>query len=262
MWRRSNGLRESSKSDWESFWRRGRKPGEIYDNRGRVTEEIRGRIDLQGTVTLEVGCATARDSDGLASQGAVAAGLDYSPAALALAREATGGRVLLVRGDALALPFRTGSLDLVFHQGVLEHFRDPAPLLSENLRVLKPGGTVLVDVPQAFHVYTVMKKILIALGAWFAGWETQFTRRGLERLLRAQGFVPGEAYARFFSPSLAYRLLRELLSRLGLAMPLYPVLVPPLHGLRAKLREAVERSAAGTAFGAVIGVFARKPADG
>jgi SAM-dependent methyltransferase len=252
-------LRESARSDWESFWRRGRKPGEIYDNRGRVTDEILGRMSPGGSVTLEVGCATARDSDGLASHGAVPVGLDYSPAALALAREATGGRVLLVRGDALALPFRTGSIDLVFHQGVLEHFRDPAPLLSENLRVLRPGGILLVDVPQTLHVYTVMKKILIALGAWFAGWETQFTRHGLSRLLREQGFVPGDAYARFFSPSLAYRLLRELLLRLGPALPLYPVLLPPVHRLRARLRGAVERSSLGTSLGAVIGVFAEKP---
>jgi SAM-dependent methyltransferase len=252
-------LRESARSDWESFWRRGRRPGEIYDNRGRVIEEIRRRMDLSGVLTLEVGCATARDSDGLATHGAVPVGLDYSPAALVLAREATGGRVLLVRGDALALPFRTGSIDLVFHQGVLEHFRDPAPLLAENLRVLKPGGTLLIDVPQTLHVYTVMKKILIAIGAWFAGWETQFTRRGLSRLLREQGFVPGEAYARFFSPSLAYRLLRELLLRLGLALPLYPVLLSPVHRLRASLRSAVERSPLGTALGAVIGVFAVKP---
>lgn len=252
-------MRDSARSDWESFWKRGRKPSEIYDNAGRVVDEVAARMDPAGLLCLEVGAATARDSAGLAARGAVAVGLDYSPAAIALAREATGGSVLLVRGDATALPFRGGSFDLVFHQGVLEHFRDPASLLRENSRVLKPGGHLLVDVPQTFHVYTLFKKILMAAGVWFAGWETQFTRRSLERLLLSTGFEPERAYARFFSPSLAYRILREVLLRAGVRLPLHPVLFPPLHRLRSRIRRFVERSALGPALGAVIGVFARKP---
>ncbi|NLP06526.1 class I SAM-dependent methyltransferase [Candidatus Fermentibacteria bacterium] len=252
-------MRDSARSDWESFWKRGRKPSEIYDNAGRVVDEIAARMDPEGLLVLEVGAATARDSADLAARGAVAVGLDYSPAAIALAREAAGDAVLLVRGDALALPFRDGSFDLVFHQGVLEHFRNPAPLLRENIRVLKAGGQLLVDVPQTFHVYTLFKKMLMAAGAWFAGWETQFTRRGLERLLLSTGFEPGQAYARFFSPSLAYRIFREVLLRAGVRLPLHPVLLPQLHRLRSRIRGSVERSALGTSLGAVIGVFARKP---
>ncbi len=251
-------LRDSDRTCWESFWKRGRKPSEIYDNAGRVVEEISSRMDPAGLLVLEVGAATARDSAELAAKGAVAVGLDYSPAAISLAREATGDAVLLVRGDALALPFRGGSFDLVFHQGVLEHFRDPALLLRENLRVLKPGGHLLADVPQTFHVYTLFKKVLMAAGVWFAGWETQFTRRGLERLLLSTGLEPENAYARFFSPSLAYRVLREVLLRAGVRLPLHPVLLPQLHRLRGRIRRSVERSALGTSLGAVIGVFARK----
>ena len=97
-----------------------------------------------------------------------------------------GATVHLVRANALALPFRDGTFDVVFHQGLLEHFRDPRPLLAENARVVRRGGRVVVDVPQTFHPYTVMKKALIAANKWFAGWETQFTPRALERL-RARG---------------------------------------------------------------------------
>ena len=45
---------------------------------------------------------------------------------------------------------------------------------------------MVVDVPQTFHLYTLMKQILIALNRWFAGWETQFTPGELERLLRGE----------------------------------------------------------------------------
>ena len=82
---------------------------------------------------------------------------------------------------------------------------------------------VIVDVPQAIHLYTVMKKTLIALDRWFAGWETQFTPAGLERLLAASGLVVRRTYGEWMVPGLAYRVLRELLRRgLRVSLPLAP----------------------------------------
>lgn len=257
--------KKSERSHWDDFWRRGRDLDEIYDNDGRIPRELGRRIDVTGMKVMEVGAATARDSAMLAGEGAVVIALDYSHEALKLAREAAdraGAELLLVCGDALALPFGEESLDVVFHQGVLEHFRAPLPLLRENARVLVPGGTLLVDVPQTFHVYTLMKKILIAFNAWFAGWETQFTVKSLSELLRRAGLEPSGAYGRFFSPSLAYRVLREALMKLRIKLPLRPVVVPPVHRLRRRIRRMAETSPLGTGLGCVIGVFARKPEKG
>jgi hypothetical protein len=106
------------------------------------------------------------------------------------------------------------------------------------------------------HFYTVVKKILIALGAWFAGWETQFTRKSLESLLRRNGLSPIRAYGRFMHPSLAYRLLREALLRIGLKLPMHPVLCGPLHRFRMRIRSRLESTAMGPAAGYVLGVFA------
>lgn len=253
--------RDSERRHWDRFWQRDRDLDEIYDNDGRIAGETLLRMDVRDRLVMEVGAATARDSVQLAGSGAVAVALDYSMEALRLAREAAsraGVPLITVCGDALALPFRSGSFDLVFHQGVLEHFRDPSLLLRENARVLKTGGTLLVDVPQTLHPYTLVKKILIAIDAWFAGWETQFTRKGLGSLLAGSGLRPFGVYARYFSPSLAYRMLREILLRTGLRLPLRPVLCPPLHRLRARVRRAVELSPVGPLTGCVIGVFARK----
>lgn len=252
----------SERSHWDDFWRRDRDLDEIYDNDGRIPHEVGRRMDLSGLLVMEVGAATARDSATLALQGARVVALDYSHEALRLAREAaerSGAGLMLVCGDALALPFREGAFDLVFHQGVLEHFREPLPLLLENARVTRPGGTVLVDVPQTFHIYTVMKKTLIAFNAWFAGWETQFTTGSLRRLLREAGLEPRSAYGRYFSPSLAYRVLREVMMKLGMRLPLRPVLVPRLHDLRRRVRGRVESSPIGRLTGCVIGIFAEKP---
>jgi SAM-dependent methyltransferase len=253
-------MRSSGREHWDRFWLRDRELGEIYDNDDRIAVETGSVLDLEGALTLEVGAATARDSVSLEARGAAAVALDYSMAALRRAREAGG--TMLVAGDAEALPFREESFDLVFHQGVMEHFADPDPMLSENVRVLRKGGTLLVDVPQTLHVYTLVKKLLIGLGAWFAGWETQYTPGSLRRLLRRHGLRPYACYGRFFAPSLAYRILRELLMRVGLRLPLRPVLVPPVHRLRRLLRRRLERSSLGPRIGVVVGVFARRPSGG
>jgi SAM-dependent methyltransferase len=108
--------RTSGRSHWDSFWRRDRPLREIYDNGGRLVEEISSIIEVEGSRILEVGAATARDTASLARMGASAVALDYSRAALALAREACSGTgAMLVCGDASALPFRDGVFDLVFH---------------------------------------------------------------------------------------------------------------------------------------------------
>jgi SAM-dependent methyltransferase len=253
--------RVSERSHWDEFWTRDRALEEIYDNDDRICLEVTSRMSVDGLIVLEVGAATARDSLSLARHGASVIALDYSHEALRLAREASesvGEQLLLVCGDAEALPFRDSTLDLVFHQGVMEHFRDPGILLSENARVLRTGGILLVDVPQTFHVYTVMKKVLITVSCWFAGWETQYTAGRLSALLRRYGFQPGDTYARFFSPSLAYRVSREVLMRVGIRLPLRPVLVPPVHRLRKRIRNFVERSTLGPGLGCIIGMFARK----
>jgi len=252
-------MRTSDRGHWDRFWTRGRKTREIYDNAGRITGEVARTMDVGGRTCLEVGAATARDTASLARAGAFAVALDYSPAALAIARaECSGTGAVLVCGDAFRLPFRDGCFDLVFHQGVLEHFREPGGLLRENVRVLADDGLVLVDVPQTVHPYTILKKLLIVLGAWFAGWETQYTRRSLEALLAANGLEPRRAYGRFMSPSLAYRILREALFRVGVRLPLHPVLIPPVHRLRSRIRGAVEGSPLGPSLGYVVGVFAGK----
>ncbi|MBM3661608.1 MAG: methyltransferase domain-containing protein [Actinobacteria bacterium] len=48
--------------------------------------------------------------------------------------------------DGLRLPFRSGSLDLVLSQAVLEHVPDPQQAVDEMRRVLKPGGVLYCEV--------------------------------------------------------------------------------------------------------------------
>ena len=165
-------MRTSTEAHWSRFWRERSEIEDVYPTDGRVVEQILAEGPVSGRLVLEVGAGSGRDSISLAEAGATAVLLDYSAPSLEVARGVAaraGRRVHLVRADALAMPFRDGSFHVVFHQGLLEHFRDPRPLLRENVRVLGERGILLVDVPQRFHLYTVLKHLLIAVGRWFAG---------------------------------------------------------------------------------------------
>ena len=48
--------------------------------------------------------------------------------------------------DGLRLPFRTGSLDLILSQAVLEHVPDPQQAMDEMRRVLKPEGVLYIEI--------------------------------------------------------------------------------------------------------------------
>ena len=56
-----------------------------------------------------------------------------------------GGRLFPATGENL--PFPDNSFDLVFSIAVLEHVRDPDRVMSEALRVCRPGGYIVMNVP-------------------------------------------------------------------------------------------------------------------
>src|SRR5207302_3586642 len=83
--------------------------------------------------------------------------LDYAPYAIRAVREnyrraKVEGYSLF--GDARALPFPSGSFAVVLSGGLLEHFRDPAAVVAEMARILKPGGLFYADiVPRKVSLY-------------------------------------------------------------------------------------------------------------
>jgi ubiquinone/menaquinone biosynthesis C-methylase UbiE len=97
-----------------------------------------------GMDLLEIGFARGELLRACAAAGARVTGLDYSPAACAIARADGAARV--VRGDCQSLPFADASFDRVFAGDVIEHQSQEGGvrLLAEMRRVLRPGGVLLV----------------------------------------------------------------------------------------------------------------------
>lgn len=106
----------------------------------RVARDARGPV-------LEVGCGPGHVTAFLAGHGADAAGLDLSPAMIAVAR----ARVPAARfevGDLRALPHADGALGAVVAMYALVHLPPPElpAAVAELARVLAPGGLLLAAV--------------------------------------------------------------------------------------------------------------------
>jgi SAM-dependent methyltransferase len=100
--------------------------------------------DVRGRRVLELGCGAAAGARWLAGQGAEVTGLDLSAGMLRHAAEAarrSGVRVPLVQADALALPFRDATFDVVCTAfGAIPFVADSGAVMREVARVLRPGG--------------------------------------------------------------------------------------------------------------------------
>jgi ubiquinone/menaquinone biosynthesis C-methylase UbiE len=96
---------------------------------------------------LDLGCGTGSLAVLLAEAGHHVTGLDASTAMLEAARAkgaAAGATVRLVQGDAGDPPFPPGSADVVLCRHVLWALDDRDAVLHRWLRLLRPGGRLLL----------------------------------------------------------------------------------------------------------------------
>lgn len=100
-----------------------------------------------GARVLDLGCGTGANGPALAAPGRLLVGADRSTVALRLLGEGGAPHGARICADATALPFASGSFDLVACLDVLEHLGDDRAGARELARLARPGGAVLVTVP-------------------------------------------------------------------------------------------------------------------
>ena len=100
----------------------------------------------QGRDVLEIGCGSGMGLPYLAGHARRVVGGDYTMGLLLEAR-AHLPKTDLVRFDAQHLPFRDASLDVVLMLEMIYYVADQATAFAECRRVLRPGGTLMVCVP-------------------------------------------------------------------------------------------------------------------
>jgi SAM-dependent methyltransferase len=112
---------------------------------------------------LDLGCGTGELANAIAAAGLQATGCDISPEMLHRAAAADpSGTVDWVQLDPgwQVLPFGPGTFGAVVASSVLEYVKDPAMVLGECARVIRPGGIVLCTVPDLRHPVRWLERLL------------------------------------------------------------------------------------------------------
>jgi SAM-dependent methyltransferase len=165
-------------SSWDSVWQGAidDRPPDLdtptLDNDiDRLKVEFLAPVLPQRGKALEVGCGSARllARVGRASKLELFA-VDASSKALEVS-QATAAMIGIPinarQGNADSLPFESESFDVVLSGGLLEHFRDPRPILSEMVRVLRPGGVFYADVvPRKLSLFRVKDTFRLLTSPW------------------------------------------------------------------------------------------------
>ncbi|GGS62290.1 class I SAM-dependent methyltransferase [Nonomuraea spiralis] len=116
-----------------------------------VARQLAAHLPDRPLRILDAGCGQGTQLLRLARGGHEVTGLDSSPTLLGDLRRALADepvhvrrRVRTVEGDVgdLAALFAADDFDVVLCQGVLMYFADPAPVLDDLARLVRPGGLV------------------------------------------------------------------------------------------------------------------------
>ncbi|HWE85509.1 MAG TPA: class I SAM-dependent methyltransferase [Terracidiphilus sp.] len=176
--------------------------------------------DVRGKRWLDVGCGSGRLSRWLSERGASVVGVDGSPEMVRTAQAAVqgrgceGGTPQFQVANLESLPFPDCSFDGVLCSSVLEYTNDPQLCLNEIGRITKPGGTLLISVPNARSVVRLGLRAAFRLTNWtgsprpryLAHSRNQYSMAQFSEFLASQNYQPD--YVASFGRSLPFWLRR------------------------------------------------------
>jgi S-adenosylmethionine decarboxylase len=177
-----------------------------FENEKRLISEavpaLAGRTVLKTDLWDEA--KNTRIMQWAADQGARVFGVDLSEPIVRQAAAAFEGRTLRPAiSDVRRLPFGDASFDVIYSMGTIEHFAETEAAVVELARVLKPGGRLILGVPNRHDPFLrpLMVWVLYQVGLYDYGYEKCYSRRRLRSMLRQAGldvtlessvlFIPG-----------------------------------------------------------------------
>lgn len=180
----------------------------IVNTNGNLYWRVRGRLprypiptwparpaDGSGGTLVDIGCSWGRWTIAAARAGYTTWGIDVHIDALWAAHRVA--EELQVDSDfaccdAVGLPFRPGSIDFVFSYSVLQHLEKDTvrTVLKGIARILRPGGTCLVQLPNAFGAMSFLRQMRRGFREAAPGtFEMRYWKRNeIEQAFREAGF--------------------------------------------------------------------------
>lgn len=193
---------------------------------GAITEELEQRqvMDMMGELSgrrvLDAGCGDGALVRAAASRGADVTGIDTDPAMLAVARSRAaqaGLHATFMEGPVERLPFPNASFDVVVSITVLCFVADAAGAVREMVRVLRPGGRLVLGELGRWNVWAMRRRVRGWLGS--ATWKAARFRTAseLRALAKGAGLSVTAIRGAVYYPPVGFlaRLLAPIDSRLG-----------------------------------------------
>jgi 2-polyprenyl-3-methyl-5-hydroxy-6-metoxy-1,4-benzoquinol methylase len=182
---------------------------------------------------VEMGSGSGLLSRELAHRGINMTLLDYSPFSMGYALDKfkkVGLDCKFYVEDALRSTLPDDHYDMAFNVGVIEHFsnENKKRLIKEMLRVIKPGGKVVILVPNSDCRPFVFAQCLLKItGKWSCGFEDDMNPRRLKEMLDE---MQSHSIVYSFNPIggwLWIPIIRRLVVHLGFDNLSYAMLVHP-----------------------------------
>lgn len=147
-------------------------------------------------------------------------GLDRSVTPLKVAKTQFGAKNLIL-GDMFHLPFRDNSFDIVWNEGVIEHFIEPKNLQAckEMKRVSRKY--VIVAVPNKNPIWLIRKVVLRIINKWPYGYEESYSVQRLRKMMCQTGLKVEDILGiRILPPVKEAKRFRDLLALFTFTLPL------------------------------------------
>lgn len=164
--------------------------------------------DVRNKKIIEVGSGSGQMSAYLASNGGMVHLVDISKKSLDFSKRYFLSKKLMVKTyqqDAFAMKFPKESFDIVWNGGVIEHFEDfkKIELINKMWKLVKPGGKLLIMVPNANDLpFMIAKRILELRKKWAFGKEDDLTKKRMTKLAMGAGINNFLIYA--YNPVVGY----------------------------------------------------------
>lgn len=105
-------------------------------------------------------------------------------------------------GDIRKLPYKNNYFDFVYTMGTIEHIPHPFDAMKEIYRVLKPGGSAVIGVPNKYEWFgkSLILELLAVTGFNGNGLEHSYSWKKLTAELKACGFQITAKTGLYFMP--------------------------------------------------------------